>query len=221
MPLVTKSPLLLASLLAMLLIAGCGDGPATPEPVTDPSVPQIDWNDPGVIAELPGGWTVHACEGDALLLCVESDGEYVGSVELMSYPVSSFTDLDPNGPTGDNLLILADGFIEALAADRAAGCGADYVFTQIEPSAFELGEGGMAYGFEGSMADGRPSELNLQYSTIVDEMVVSVVAAAYDEGGCPGRDDLSGFDSVTLAEFRPQLERLLAGNPLPPDLIGA
>lgn len=221
MPLATKRPLLLASLLAMLVIAGCGDAPATPEPVTDPSVPQIDWSDPGVIAELPGGWTVHACEGDAPLLCVESDGEYVGSVELMSYPVSSFVDLDPSDPTRDNLLILANGFIEALATDRAAGCGADYVFTEIEPTAFGLGDGGMAYGFEGAMADGRPSELNLQYSTIVDEMIVSVVAAAYDDGGCPGRDDSSGFDSATLAEFRPLLERLLAGNPLPLELTGA
>lgn len=221
MPFVTKRPVLLASLLAALLIAGCSDAPATPEPVTGPDVPQIDWSDPAVTADLPGGWTVHACEGAAPLLCVLRGGEYVGSIELMSYPVSSFTDLDPSGPIRENLLVLADGFVEALASDRAVGCGADYVFTPIEPISFDLGEEGMAYGFEGETADGRASELNLQYSTIVDDMIVSLVAAAYDDGGCPGRDDLSGFDSATLAEFRPHLERLLAGNPLPLDLIGA
>jgi len=162
----------------------------------------------------------HACEGGAPLLCVEREGDFVGSIEWLSYPVSSFTDLDPSRTTSENLLVLANGFIEALAADRAVGCGSDYVVTPIEPTSFDLGDEGMAYGFEGVMADGRQSELNLQYSTIVDGMVVSVVAAAYDDGGCPGRDDLSGFDSATLAEFRPQLERLLGGNPLPLDLIG-
>lgn len=221
MPLVSKRPARLALLMMVLLVAACGDASVTPDQVPGPDVPQIDWSDSTKTSELPGGWTVHACEGDAPLLCVERDGEYVGTIELMSYPVSSFTDLDPDRSTGENLLVLADGFIRALAADRAVGCGADYVLTPIEPTVFDLGDGGMAYGFEGALGDGRPSELNLQYSTIVDDMIVSVVASAYDDGGCPGRDDLSGFDSATLAEFRPQLERLLVGTPLPVHLTGA
>lgn len=221
MPPVSKRPVLPALFVVLLFAAACGDAPAAPDPVPEPDLPQIDWSDPAVTAEFPGGWTAHACEGNAPLLCVEQDGEYVGTVELMSYPVSSFTDLDPIRSITENLLVLADGFIRALTADRAVGCGAEYVVTPIEPSTFDLGDGGMAYGFEGVMGDGRSSELNLQYSTIVDDMIVSVVAAAYDDGGCPGRNDLSGFDSETLAEFRPYLERLLGGTPLPPDLIGA
>ncbi len=42
-----------------------------------------------------------------------------------------------------------------------------------------------------------------------------IVAIAYDEGGCPGRDDLSTWDSATLAEFRPLLEAVLRVTPLP------
>ena len=47
-----------------------------------------------------------------------------------------------------------------------------------------------------------------------------IVAAAYDEGGCPGRDDTSGFDSATLHAFEPFLEIVLADSPLP-DLGGS
>jgi hypothetical protein len=96
------------------------------------------------------------------------------------------------------------------------GCGPDYGFDPFPVEDFVLGgTPGVSFGFLGTMPSGKPSELNLQYATIVGDRVLSIVAIAYDEGGCPGRDELSGFDSVTLRDFRPRLEEVLHESPLP------
>ncbi|MGH8957074.1 MAG: hypothetical protein ACRDVK_00200 [Acidimicrobiia bacterium] len=133
-----------------------------------------------------------------------------------SYPIGSFDDLDPRGDPRENLELFASGFAEAIGSDRAAGCGPDHGFDPFPVGDFVLGgTPGIGFGFVGTLPDGEPSELNLQYATVVGDQILSVVAIAYDEGGCPGRDDLSGFDSSTLAEFRPRLEAILHESPLP------
>ncbi len=203
-------------LAGAVLLAACSATAAEPtSPLPEP-IGAVDWDDPSRAARFNGGWEVRACEGDAPLLCVSRDGAVVGVVEALAYPVASFDDLDVEADDAANLAALAAGFVEALGSDRAAGCGADYGFEPIDPEPVRLGEAqGLAYGFTGTRADGQPSELNLQYSAIVGDRIVSIVAAAYDEGGCPGRDDLSSFDSATLAAFRPMLEALLTITPLP------
>ena len=96
------------------------------------------------------------------------------------------------------------------------GLGSDSLFETFGPSPFDLGGApAVAYGFIGTMSDGSSSELQHQYATIVGDDVVLVGAAAYDDGGCPGRDDTSTFDSATLAEARPHIERVLTASPLP------
>ncbi len=205
------------ALVASVLLIGCApvNGMTDPDENPPPPAVQVAWFDPTVVADLGDGWTASACDGGAPLLCIEREGVAVGTVEALAYPVDSFDDLDLTGDPADNLRILASGYVLALTTDRAVGCGADYQLRPVDPRDFPLGDGGLAYGFEGRMPDGRPSELNLQYSTIVDGMIISIVAAAYDEGGCPGRDDSSGFDSAGLAEFRDRLEKLLIDSPLP------
>ena len=85
----------------------------------------------------------------------------------------------------------------------------------MTPQPITLGDTpGISFGYIGTMRDGSPSELNLQYAAVVGDQIVSIVAIAYDEG-CPGRDDLSGFRSSELAEFRPYLEEVLTTTPLP------
>ncbi len=186
----------------------------TQPPETEAS---IDWSDPTVVVTFDDGWTIHKCEGDAPMLCVEKDGEAVGSVEAAAFPISSFPDLDPKADDATNLEGYAKGYFTAFAEDRAEGCGADYAFTPIDTAAFDLGgTSGVSFGFVGTMPDGSPSELNLQYATIVDADFVSIVAAAYDEDGCPGRDDLSGFTSADLEAFQDHLELVLQESPLPP-----
>lgn len=187
----------------------------TTTPPTGGSDRVIDWSDSSPVA-LEDGWTVRSCEGDAPILCVERDGNTVGGVEANAFPIASFDALDPGADDKTNLQLFARSFLDTFEADRAAGCGADYRFAPIDPEPFPLGgEVGITYGFVGTTADDEPSELNLQYATIQDDHVVTVVAVAYDEGGCPGRDELSGFDSESLAAFRPYLEEILKVSPLP------
>jgi hypothetical protein len=216
-----RSPFLIAALLAF---AACGrsDSGSTTSTSLATDVPPtgvgaiVDWEDPSKFAELEGGWAVRACEGEAPLLCVERAGQTVGLVEAMSYPIASFEDLDPNGDRDENLDRFAAGFVEAIGSDRVLGCGAEYGFDPFPVEDFVLGgTPGVSFGFVGTLPDGSSSELNLQYATIVGDQIVSIVAIAYDEGGCPGRDELSSFDTATLSEFRPLLEEVLHESPLP------
>jgi hypothetical protein len=219
----------LVSSAALFFVIACGVSNDGAAPTTAPAPDQppvglgavVDWEDPSLVVELDGGWALHACEGDGALLCVERAGRAVGVVEALSYPIDSFEDLDREHDPRENLDLYAAGFFEAIGSDRAIGCGSDYVFRPFPVEDFVLGgTPGISFGFEGKLPNGTPSELNLQYATIVGEHVLSIVAIAYDGGGCPGRDDLSGFHSTTLDEFRPQLEAVLHESPLPVTLVG-
>lgn len=213
----------IASLLLSLAIASaCGDPVADPgevpqgdrPPTGDSSI--VDWEDPTKVVEVGGGWTIAACHGDAPILCVSKDGVAQGGVEATSYDIGALPHVDPEADSDAQLRSLAEGFTEAIGSDRSEGCGPDYRFEPIGPEAFVLGNTpGLAFGFQGTMSDGRPSELNLQYATIVGDRIVAITAIAYDEDGCPGRDDLGGFTSEMLAEFRPHLEEVLPESPLP------
>lgn len=205
--------------IGALAATACSASVAEPGP-PDPSgeEPAIDWENPDTrILFDEVGWAIAACEGGAPMLCVERDERPVGAVEAATYALDSFPGLDQAASPDVNLQAFADGYFQSLSTDRAQGCGADYAFEPIEPTSFWLGRNsGISFGFVGSMPDGSPSEMNLQYATIVGDQIISIAAIAYDEGGCPGRDDLSGFNSAELSEFRPYLEDVLNASPLPP-----
>lgn len=216
------------ALVSALLIAACS-GIAQPieptEPgVTNPStpapVPSVDWQDSGTrITFDEAGYTVSACPGDSLHLCVEHEGREIGTVEATAHPIASFDGLDPTDPPEDNLRVYADRYFTAFETDRAQGCGADYGFESAPAEPFDLGgTAGISFGFRGTWPDGSPSELNLQYATVVDDHFVAITAVAYDDDGCLGRDVVNNFRSNDLDEFRPYLEELLNASPLPPVL---
>ena len=189
--------------------------PPTTTTTSPPATAVIDWDDAAMSIELADGWTVTHCEGSAPLLCVALDGEVVGVVERFIADPHSYSVFDHAADDDTNLRAIAADFIEAFAADRAAGCGEDYELEPIGPETFDwAGTPGLAYGFRGATEDA-PSEYNLQYSTLSHGRLIFLVAAAYDEGGCPGKDDLISFDTATLESFQPHLEALLANSPLP------
>lgn len=189
-------------------------GPA-PEP-SSPVVGSVDWSDPNAVADLGDGWTIAACDGGAPLLCVGHDGATVGTIEALRFPIASFDVYDPGADDLDNLRRIAADFTGALAADRSAGCPPGYVVEPLGPVAVTVaGRQGLHYGYVGTNVDGSPSERNLQYATIDGDDLVLLAAIAYDAGGCPGRDDLSGFDSAALALAEPRIDAVLAGVPLP------
>lgn len=189
----------------------------TTPPTTTPTEPLvIDWDDRAMTVALDGGWTVTHCEGEAPLLCVSRDGETVGVLEYFIADPLTYDAYDPSAADEANLRAIAANFVAAFEQDRASGCGADYGFEPIEPTPFAFGgNAGLAYGFQGVTAGGVPSEYNLQYSALAHGRLIFLVAAAYDEGGCPGKDDLISFDSAVLHEFQPHLEALLVSSPTP------
>lgn len=71
------------------------------------------------------------------------------------------------------------------------------------------------FGFSGTMPDGDAFELIFQYATLIEDRIISIVTTAYNEGGCPGRNELGGFQTAQLAEFRPHLEAMPYESPLP------
>ncbi len=205
----------------LLLLPAClgndaaANDPTIPAAGPDDKAPRFDWSD-RTVTDFGDGWTAVRCEGDGPFMCVERDGEWVGTLEALSYEVGSFDVMDPAADPITNLEAMAEEYYEVIGSDRASFCGADYGFERLGPDEFVLGgQPGVFYGYVGTLADGTPSELNLQYATIVGGQIVGVTAIAYDEGGCPGRDDVSSWDSVTLSEFRTMLENSLHDSPLP------
>ncbi len=190
--------------------------PTTPPTTEQPTpVPSFDWDDRDATTTFDG-WTVGYCEGDAPFLCVEKDGEVVGVIEIFLRDPLTYTAYDPTTTDETNLRALAADFVEAFEMDRPSGCGAGYLVEAVEPQPFEYtNTRGLVHGFRGSFADGTPSELHLQYAALSYGRLISLVASAYNEAGCPGKDDTTSFDVDTLEAFRPVLEHLLADSPIP------
>lgn len=225
----------LALLALTILITACGGGavgdetttttqPVTttvPETTTTTTTPPagdavIDWDDPAMTFTLSDGWSVAHCEGEAPFLCVSKDGEVVGVIERFIADPYTYEVYDPAAADETNLRAIAAEFIQTFQTDRASGCGSEYVLEPIEPAVISLGGNpGLVYGFTGTLADGTPSEHNLQFATLSHGRLIFLVAAGYDEGGCLGKDDTISFDSATLDAFRPHLAALLEASPLP------
>ncbi len=211
----------IGALVAVVFMSACLGNDAASDTVVDPRpagpAGLIQWDEPDHVANLGGGWTVRACDGLGSFMCVERDGLQVGTLERTTFSVS-IESLFPAADAAPNLADLADGFHEAIESDQADKCPADYVFEKLGPDSFVFaGSPGIFYGFVGMLADGAPSDMNLQYATIIGSQVISVTAGAYD-GGCLGRgglSTLSTWDSMTLSEFRPFLEAALHDSPLP------
>lgn len=198
----------LASSLLLLLTLTLAACTGTDSAVTG----SVRMNDPSQVATIEGGWTVSACDGEAPLLCVVKGGAVVGIIEMLRFPAASFDSVDPAADLETNIAAVAADFLQAIGADRAAACGPDYRFEPLDivPVAF-ADQPAFRYGYRGTMADGSPSELNLQFATITDDEIILVTAIAYDAGGCPGRDDLAAFDTETLLDLEDEIEVVVRG----------
>jgi hypothetical protein len=218
-------PVLVALTILASACAGGEGSPTTTTPTptstiqptttTPPPSTVFDWDDRAATATVDG-WTVGYCEGDAPFLCIEKDGAVVGLIEIFVRDPLTYTAYDPTTTDDTNLRALAADFVEAFEADRPSGCGAGYLVEAVEPQPFGYaGTDGLVHGFRGTFADGTPSELHLQYAALSHGRLIVLLASAYDEAGCPGKDDTASFDVDTLEEFRPVLEQLLADSPAP------
>jgi hypothetical protein len=71
----------------------------------------VDWGSDAVPVDLGDGWSVRDCEGDAPLLCVDRDGDLVGTLALSSFePTDDLAAAD----TPDEFVGALQAFAESL-----------------------------------------------------------------------------------------------------------
>jgi hypothetical protein len=186
--------------------APADDGDA-PMPELPPMV--ADWSDDDVRVDLPNGWTVHGCEGDAPLLCVSAGDRPTGFLELGRYPL-------PDAYDGDDRAYLAsavDDFVEGMRADRAEGCP-DLDFEATPAIDVTVGgHPGLRGGFRLVDGDGREIERHIVYWT-ADGEHVAVTVPAYAADGC--LEAMGEFTPEDLGLVALFIDRLVADTPLPP-----
>lgn len=182
----------------------------TASPSDAPAPSTIDWWTTDEVHDLGGGWTASRCEGDAPLICLEQDGETIGAVEFMAFPIA-----DP--PTDDPVAWLrekADDFAATLVADRAIGCGDDYVLEFRESG--QIGGDGVTwitYSFTGTTAEGKVVEQGIAHLAVDGHVQTVLGANAYDPGGCMDTEG-SLWTVADLSASRGALDRL-AGASIP------
>lgn len=183
------------------------------EPVdTAPIVASWDPTAPPV--GLGGGLALADCDGDAPLLCVFDGGAEIGHLEALHYPAPE----QLAGSSGDELdsalRELAATQARDMAADRAAGCGADNEVMPDAPSTTTVdGQQGLRYGFT-TVVDGEAVERVVTWATVRDDQLHLVVAAAVAPGTCMD-DGMRWFAPAVLGDLVPLLDRVVAGTALP------
>ncbi len=119
-----------------------------------------------------------------------------------------------DGTVADALAQLVAEQHEAIAADRAVGCGPDYRYDPIEvPATTVGGEPAAVYAFTGSV-DGQEVERQRAYYTVHEDRLWVLVAPATHPDGCMA-SDLVEFTPADLATFEPFLDRIVRGSTLP------
>ncbi|MBS3941252.1 MAG: hypothetical protein KG028_09875 [Actinobacteria bacterium] len=182
------------------------DGDA-PMPELPPLV--ADWERDDVRVELPIGWTVERCEGEAPLLCVMDGERQAGFLEVGRYPL-------PETYDGDATAYLAAtqaDFVASFRADRATGCPR-FTFEAVPSiNAVVGGHPGLRGGFRLVDDDGREVERHVVYWTVADGEHVTVTVPAYATDGCLG--SMGEFTPEDLGLVALYLDHLVAQTPLP------
>jgi hypothetical protein len=179
----------------------------TPEPTDAWPVMVVDWQRPFHI-DLPNGWVLRDCEGEAPLVCVADGDRHVGAIELGAYPA-------PDGVEQDvlaHLLAHATTFLDDMRADRAAGCPGT-TFEPIAAEPFDVGgTPGVRAGFLMRNAAGDVAEHHVLYWAVDAGTQFVITAAAYAEDGCMER--LGEFAPDNLVTALPAIDRMVQQTPL-------
>ncbi|NEP18278.1 MAG: hypothetical protein F6J97_15465 [Leptolyngbya sp. SIO4C1] len=203
-------PISLAVLAATLM--ACSESPVgsapAPAPASDPSAGPIlsapSWSDMLGATSAPAGWQVTPCE-TPMLLCVEAEGELVGTVESFAAPVADYD--FPTDESAESLLAawVSDHYA-AIDRDRAIGYP-DLTFSAEPPVAAAVGSlPGLRYGYTTAHANGTPVDRAIGYvATDGDYFYVFVT------GMISGDPSGSIADEAALNAFEPHLAKIIEG----------
>ena len=180
------------------------------------AAPRFAWTSL-VDVDLGAGWHLVDGEGDAPVVEVERDGEVVGIVELVAFPLDTLPTVSRRlAEDGERAALAAhaEGYLREFREDRRQGCGPDHQFTP-EPVVERSFPDGVAvrYGFTGGVGS-EQTERTIQWAGIRGDDLVIVSVAAYDEGSCIGTEGAE-LTTSELAELEPLLAPAAEANPLP------
>jgi hypothetical protein len=213
-------------LLGLVLPACTGASPpiSTPEaptevpaeaPVspTEPSPPInrefTSWADLLGPTSAPEGWQVVPCE-NPMLLCIQADGEILGTVERFSY---SLYDLNlPGGPpkTPEAQQQFIETWVvnhyDTIEADRA-GADPNLQFAADPPEPVQIGSlAGLRYGYTITHPNGAVFDRTVGYVTADSEQIFVFVT------GVISGDPTGSFSDIEALEtFEPHLNALMEG----------
>ncbi len=179
----------------------------------------------------PNGWKIAPCEGNAPLLCVSSQEEIVGTVEIGVYPVKDnpkfqkhLTDagipldsqVDYQSPEYQNQLLTAlKAWVADLnttfAKDRQDTYKDQIIFSAYPPQPASVGQlQGIRYGFVGIKPGGGVQEQHISHVAF-DGKSMYVITTAFDPDSITGK-----FEELeNLAIFQPYLSAIAADLNLP------
>ena len=189
--------------------------PNTSEPSTTPpfSAGLVDWNDrSSVDIDLPTGWHLSACDGDAPFLCASTaDGTIDGTIMLVEYPAPA------SEASRDDVDAEANELYRVTEEDRRSTCGTDY---HLEADTLtELivgGKPGYRFGYQLRDAEGKVTERVILHVVDDGSRRIVINTAFSDPDGCPGQDpERNEFPIEALPAIDPYLDRIVAQSILP------
>ncbi|MEH2159559.1 MAG: hypothetical protein V7K38_00570 [Nostoc sp.] len=179
----------------------------------------------------PTNWQVAACEGNALLLCISSKGERLGTVEINVYPLANHEDfqkklvaagippgsqVDYQSPKYQTQVLPAlkawvTDHYAVFAKDRQREYGKEITFSTYPTQPIPIGKlQGIRYGFAGLKQKGGVQEQHIGYVAF-DGTQLYVITTAFDTGTQTGK-----FEKLeNLAIFQPYLDAIAADLRLP------
>ncbi len=205
--------------------------PQTTSAKTLKSIEGNTWNQILGTTPTPNGWKIAPCDGNAPLLCVSSQAEIVGTVEIGIYPVKDnpkfqqhLTDagipldsqVDYQSPEYQNKLLTA---LKAWVADLNTTFVKDrqntdkdqIIFSAYPPQPASVGQlQGIRYGFVGIKPEGGVQEKHISHVAF-DGKNLYVITTAFDPDSITGK-----FEELeNLAIFQPYLSAIAADLNLP------
>lgn len=177
--------------------------------IPESAAPATGWADILGPVSAPDNWQVEPCV-NSQLLCVEADGELIGTVERFSYPLGE-VNLQGGAPVTEEA---QRQFLQAWVADHYAAIEGDrkvadpaLTFTSDTPEDTAVGSlPGLRYGYTVTHPNGALFDRGIGY-VATDGDQVYVFATGVISGDPSG----SFSDEAAVEAFEPHLDTIIQG----------